>query len=88
MEAWTDERLDDLAATLRPLPGEAARNTEAIERATEEMRFMRADLSTMRADLAAFRSDFSASQRQMAQIGWAMATSLVGVIIAAVVAVI
>ena len=49
---------------------------------------MRADLSTMRADLAAFRSDFSASQRQMAQIGWAMATSLVGVIIAAVVAVI
>ena len=88
MEGWTDERLDYIAATLRPLPGEAARNTEAIKRATVEMRSMRADLSTMRADLAAFRSGFSASERQMAQIGWAMATSLVGVIIAAVVAVI
>jgi hypothetical protein len=28
LEAWTDERLDDLAATLRPLPAEMARNTE------------------------------------------------------------
>jgi chromosome segregation ATPase len=80
VEAWTDERLDDLAATLRPLPAQMARNTEAIDRLTEEMR-------SMRTDLAAFRSDFSALQRQIAQIGWAMATALVGVMIALVVAV-
>jgi chromosome segregation ATPase len=88
LEAWTDERLDDLAATLRPLPAQMARNTEAIERVTEELRSMRADMSAMRSDLGALRADFSASQRQIAQIGWTMATALVGVLIALIVAVV
>ena len=81
MEARTDERLDDLAATLRPLPAELARNTAILERQVDELR-------SVRVDLAAFRNDFSASQRQIAQIGWAMATALVGVIIALIVAVV
>lgn len=81
MEAWTDERLDDLAAILRPLPAEAARNTEAINRLVEEM-------GSMRADLHALRSDHSASQRQIAQIGWALSGALIGVIIALIVAVV
>jgi hypothetical protein len=92
LEAWTDERLDDLAAALRPLPAQMARNTEAIERLTEETRSlradMRADMSAMRDDLAALRSDFTASQRQIAQIGWALSTALVGVLIALIVAVV
>ena len=81
MEAWTDERLDDLAATLRPLPAQMARNTEALERVTDELR-------AVRADITALRTDFSALQRQLAQIGWAMATALVGVLIALIVAVV
>jgi hypothetical protein len=81
LEAWTDERLDDLAATLRPLPTELARNTAAIDRLVEEM-------SSMRTDLHALRSDHSASQRQIAQIGWALSAALIGVIIALIVAVV
>ena len=91
MEAWTDARLDDLAATLRPLPAQMARNTEAIDRLTEEVRSIRADMTAMggglHGDISALRSDFSALQRQLAQIGWAMATALVGVLIALIVAV-
>jgi hypothetical protein len=73
LEAWTDERLDDLAAALRPVPAQLARNTEAVERLTDEMRSMRTDLS-------ALRGDFSAMQRQLAHIGWALAGALVGVL--------
>jgi hypothetical protein len=104
MEAWTDERLDDLAATLRPLPAQVARNTEAIERLTlemgsvrgemgsirSEMRALRedhrADFAAVRGDLGALRTDLAASQRQIAQIGWAMATALVGLMIALIIA--
>ena len=88
MEAWTDERLDDLAATLRPLPAELARNTAILERQVDELQSVRTDMSALRLELTAFRNDFSASQRQIAQIGWAMATALVGVIIALIVAVV
>lgn len=81
MEAWTDEHLDDLAATLRPLPAQLARNTEAIERLGEE-------LHSMRADFGAMRANFSAMQRQIAQIGWTLSAALVGVLVALVVAVV
>jgi hypothetical protein len=84
LEAWTDERLDDLAATLRPLPAEVARNTEAINRLTEETRSMRADFS---AQFIAQRAELSALQRQIAQIGWALSAALIGVLIALIVAV-
>ena len=72
MEAWTDERLDDLAATLRPLPAELARNTEAIERLTDEVRSIRTDVSSL--------------QRQIAQIGWGLSFAFVGTMIALIVA--
>ena len=68
MQAWTDERLDDLAPTLRRLPAEVARNTAAIERQGEGLRAIRADLSAL--------------QRQIAQIGWGLSAALVGTIIA------
>jgi uncharacterized protein involved in exopolysaccharide biosynthesis len=84
--------LDDLAATLRPLPAQMARNTEAIERLSEEMRSIRADLSAMRADSSAqfiaLRAELSALQRQITQIGWALSAALVGVLIALIVAVV
>lgn len=73
--------LDDLAATLRPLPAQLARNTEAIERLGEE-------LHSMRADFGAMRANFSAMQRQIAQIGWTLSAALVGVLVALVVAVV
>jgi uncharacterized protein YoxC len=71
-EAWTDERLDDLAATLRPLPTEVAKVTEAVDRLTNETHSLREDLS--------------ASQRQIAQIGWVLAAALVGAVAALIIA--
>jgi hypothetical protein len=73
--------LDDLAATLRPVPAQLSRNAEAIVRLTDEVR-------SMRADMAAFRADFAAMQRQVAQIGWALSGALVGVLVALLVAVV
>lgn len=64
--------MDDLAATLRPLPAEMARNTEAIERLTDEVRSMRTDLSSL--------------HPQIAQIGWGLSAALVGTMIALIVA--
>jgi chromosome segregation ATPase len=86
-EAWTDERLDDLAATLRPLPLQVARLTEAVERLTEEMRTMRQDLVGLRGEVAEVRTQLAATQRQIAQIGWGCAAALLTAMIALLVAV-
>jgi ribosomal protein L29 len=123
VEAWTDERLDDLAATLRPLPAQMARNTEALERIADEIATLRADnraefaalrgemgavrgesgaeIASLRADtraefaslradtraeFASLRADLSAFHRQIAQIGWGMATAVIGLLIALIIA--
>jgi hypothetical protein len=80
VEAWTGERLDDLAATLRPLPAQLARNTEAIDRLT-------AQVEGQGEELRAIRTDLSALHRQIAQIGWGLSAALVGTLIALIVAV-
>jgi prefoldin subunit 5 len=78
MEAWTDERLDDLAESLRPLPGEVAA--------------LRVEMGAVRADLRRFgetqdrlAQDLSALQRQIAQIGWGLSAALVGVLVTLIV---
>ncbi len=101
LEAWTDERLDDLATALRPLPGEVARISGTLDRVTvelsdirSEMREMRTEMRTeireMRSELhgemTALRGDFGAQQRQLAQIGWAMVGTLIAGIVAVIVA--
>lgn len=73
VEAWTDERLDDLAVSLRPLPEQVAKLTEAVDRLTHETSRMHDDLSQ--------------SQRQIGQIGWGLAFALIGAVIALIVAV-
>jgi hypothetical protein len=72
VEAWTDERLDDLAAALRPLPEQVARNTEAIERMSEDMRDLRREM----------HAGFAALQRQFALIGWTLAFTVIGAVVA------
>ena len=85
MDSWTDERLDDLAATLSPLPAQVARNTEAIDRMSIEMRAMRQEMREMRGEMReemrAMRADLLATQRQMTQIGWGFAAALVIVVV-------
>ncbi len=93
--AWTDERLDDLAATLRPLPQQVAALTEAVERLTEETRGIRADFAGLRTEFAGLRTEFaglrtdlSASQKQIAQIGWGLAVALIGALGAVIAAIV
>ena len=67
---WTDERLDELAETLRPLPQQVARLTTAVEHLTQGTR--------------AIRNDLTALQLQVGKIGWALAVSLLGTVAALV----
>jgi hypothetical protein len=81
LEAWTDERLDDLAATLRPIPAELARVAAELEKLNETVNHLIEDNREIRAELAALH-------RQIAQIGWGLSAALVGVLIALIVAVV
>ena len=78
---WTDERLNDLAATLRPLPEQVAKVVQAVEHLTDETRALRGDVGG-REDLRFLREDLSETQRQIAHIGWALAGALVALVVA------
>lgn len=69
MGAWTDSRLDDVLSTLRPLPQQFARIGNAVDELEAETRAMREEMQNMREDRVAF-------QRQLAQIGWSLASAL------------
>jgi hypothetical protein len=69
--AWTDERLDDLAATL----------DTNVNLSREEIHGFREDT---RQDFGELRDGLSAWQRQIAQIGWALAGALIAAIVALV----
>jgi hypothetical protein len=73
-QVWTDERLDDVIATLRPLPAQVARNTEAIEG-------VRGDIREIREDIRAMRADMSTMQRQFAQMGWTLAVGILATLL-------
>lgn len=72
--AWTDERVDDFVGEMR----EFRRETR------EEFRALRAE---MREGFAAQRAEFAASQRQMVQISFGLASLLLAQLIALIVAI-
>ena len=84
---WTDERLNDLAANLRPLPEQVAKVVQAVEHLTDETRALRGDVGAVREDLRFLRADLSETQRQIAHIGWALAGALLAALVALVVVV-
>jgi len=61
---WSDERLDDLAAALEPLPARVAVLEAIAERLLEENRALREDLATI--------------QRQLFQVAWLLVGALLG----------
>jgi chromosome segregation ATPase len=73
--AWTDERLDHLAATLD------------TRLATLDTRFdqLHDEIRELRNDIRAQREEFSAWQRQNAQIGWALAGTLTAALVAVII---
>jgi hypothetical protein len=61
---WSDERLDDLAAALEPLPTRVAVLEATVERLVEENRGLRTDLVTI--------------QRQLLQVAWLLVGAVLG----------
>jgi hypothetical protein len=61
---WSDERLDDLAAALEPLPARVAVLEAIVERLVEENRALRNDLLTI--------------QRQLLQVAWLLVGAMLG----------
>ena len=72
--AWTDERLDDLAACF----------DRTVTLLHEDIRSLRDEMNQGFREL---RGDMSALQRQLSQIGWGLVVALIGAIVALVVAV-
>jgi hypothetical protein len=61
---WSDERLDDLAAALEPVPARVAVLEALVDRLMEENRVLRSELAT--------------TQRQLLQVAWLLVGALVG----------
>jgi hypothetical protein len=61
---WSDERLDDLAAALEPIPARVAVLEALVERLVEENRGLRGDLATI--------------QRQLLQVAWLLVGTVLG----------
>ena len=61
---WSDERLDDLAAALEPIPTRVAVLEATVERLVEENRGLRTDLVTI--------------QRQLLQVAWLLVGTVLG----------
>lgn len=61
MTTWTDERLDELAVSLRPLPAQVAQLGEAVERMTLETSAQRTELA---AETRSLRGELAAAQQQ------------------------
>jgi len=85
---WTDERLDDLAETLWPLPAGVARLEGRLDGVEARLGVVEARLGGVEAELRAFRQDFAAAQRdtfafqrQMTLIAWSLAAALVATIL-------
>jgi hypothetical protein len=90
IERWTDDRLDDLAAALRPLPGQVAQLAVGVDRMTVELGALRdevrEDMRDLREDHRSSRGEFSQLQRQIAQIGWALVGAFSAAMIALIIA--
>ena len=61
---WSDQRLNDLAAALEPVPVKVAVLEAIVERLAEENRELRAELAT--------------TQRQLLQVSWVLVGALLG----------
>lgn len=82
--AWTDERLDDLAATLDT-------NVKLLHEEIRALRVeMREEIGGLRQEMhdgfRELRETIAAGQRQIAQIRWALATTLIAAIVAVIIA--
>jgi uncharacterized protein YoxC len=85
---WTDQRLDEFAATLGPVPVQVA----VLEATVEHLDHLAAAMEAVPAQLAvltaaadrladenrALREELAATQRQLLQIAWGLVAALMG----------
>jgi hypothetical protein len=61
---WSDERLNNLASALEPVPARVAVLESIVERLVEENRALRAEIATL--------------QRQLLQVAWLLVGAMLG----------
>jgi hypothetical protein len=61
---WSDERLNNLASALEPVPARVAVLESVVERLVEENRALRAEIATL--------------QRQLLQVAWLLVGAMLG----------
>lgn len=86
-QEWSDARLNDLAATLEPVPAKVAALSEAVEHLDgitktlqpmpAQVAVLAATVERLSADNQALRQELAALQHQLLQIAWGLVTALV-----------
>ena len=85
MDTWTDERIDDLAHTLAPVPSKLAELAEAVDHLETDVRALRGEFS---GETLALRQQLWEAQRQLVQIAWGLVAALIAAVVALIAAVI
>jgi hypothetical protein len=85
---WTDERLDQLVATLEPIRAQVAvldatiKHLDHLAAASEpvpaQLAVLGATVDRLADDNRTLREELAATQRQLAQIAWGLVAALVG----------
>ena len=88
VEEWTDERLNDLAASLQPIPSQVAMLTTGVahldhlttqlQPVPAQIAVLAAGMDQLAAENRALRGELAAVQRQLVQISWALMAALLG----------
>ena len=88
VEEWNDERLNDLAATLQPIPTQVAMLTAGVahlDHAVTQIQPVPAQIAVLAAGMEqlagenrALRTELAAVHRQIIQISWALVAALLG----------
>jgi hypothetical protein len=87
-EEWTDERLNDLATSLQPIPTQVAMLAAGVahlDDVTKQLQPVPAQIAVLAAGMEqlaienrALRTELAAVQRQLIQISWALLAAMVG----------
>jgi hypothetical protein len=95
---WTDARLNDLASALEPVPAHVAvldasvkhfeHVVAALEPVPAQLAVLTATVDRLADENRTLRAELAATQRQLVQMAWGLASALVGAATAVIVALI
>jgi hypothetical protein len=82
---WTDERLDDLADAIEPIPVKVAvldatvkHLTAALEPVPSELAVLAATVDRLAEENRALRAELSTTQQQLLTVAWGLVVALIG----------